>query len=60
MRIAVIGAGAMGSIYGGRLSQNNEVFLVDTNKAVIDVVNQNGLILEENGHDNKYSPKAVN
>ncbi|MBQ6110913.1 MAG: 2-dehydropantoate 2-reductase, partial [Synergistaceae bacterium] len=36
MRIAVIGAGAMGSIYGGRLSLNNEVFLVDTNKAVID------------------------
>ena len=59
MRIAVIGAGAMGSIYGGRLSQNNEVFLVDTNKAVIDAVNQNGLTLEENGQDNKYSPKAI-
>ena len=25
MRIAVIGAGAMGSIYGGHLSQHNEV-----------------------------------
>ena len=59
MRIAVIGAGAMGSIYGGRLSQNNEVFLVDTSKAIIDAVNQNGLILEENGQDNRYSPKAL-
>lgn len=25
MRIAVIGAGAMGSIYGGHLSQHNDV-----------------------------------
>lgn len=59
MRILVIGAGAMGSIYGGRLSLNNEVFLVDNNKAVVDTINQNGLILEEGGKDNKYSPKAV-
>ncbi len=59
MRIAVIGAGAMGSIYGGRLSQKNEVFLVDTNSAVIETVKQNGLTLEENGRDNKYSPKAL-
>ena len=33
MRIAVIGAGAMGSIYGGHLSLKNEVYLVDTNAA---------------------------
>lgn len=59
MRIAVIGAGAMGSIYGGRLSLNNEVFLVDTNSAVIDAINHDGLILEENGNDNRYSPKAI-
>ena len=59
MRIAVIGAGAMGSIYGGRLSLKNEVFLVDTSQAIIDAVNQNGLTLEENGQDNKYSPHAV-
>ena len=59
MRIAVIGAGAMGSIYGGRLSQKNEVYLVDTNTEVVNTVNSNGLILEENGQDNKYTPKAV-
>ena len=35
MRIAVIGAGAMGSIYGGHLSQHNEVVLVDTNETVV-------------------------
>ena len=59
MRIAVIGAGAMGSIYGGRLSLKNEVFLVDTSKVIVDAVNHDGLILEENGQDNKYSPKAL-
>ena len=39
MKIVVIGAGAMGSIYGGRLSANNEVYLVDTNQAVVDKIN---------------------
>ena len=35
MRIAVIGAGAMGSIYGGHLSLHNDVYLVDTKQAVV-------------------------
>lgn len=59
MRIAVIGAGAMGSIYGGHLSLNNEVYLVDTNQAIVDHINQNGLILQENGEDVVYHPTAV-
>ncbi|MBQ7535614.1 MAG: ketopantoate reductase family protein [Stomatobaculum sp.] len=59
MRIAVIGAGAMGSIYGGRLSLQNEVYLVDTNAQVVESVNKNGLILEEGGEDHVYYPKAV-
>ena len=59
MRIAVIGAGAMGSIYGGRLSLKNDVYLIDTNPAVIEAVNTGGLVLEENGQDNTYSPKAL-
>lgn len=59
MKIAVIGAGAMGSIYGGRLSLNNEVYLVDTNQTVVDEINKNGLTLLENGKDNVYHPTAV-
>ena len=59
MRIAVIGAGAMGSIYGGHLSVNNEVFLVDTNEAVVSQINEKGLTLEENGKDNLYHPRAL-
>ena len=59
MRIAVIGAGAMGSIYGGHLSLHNEVYLVDTNPNVVAAVNENGLKLQEYGTDNLYHPKAV-
>ena len=59
MKIAVIGAGAMGSIYGGHLSLNNEVYLVDTNPEVVKLVNEKGVTLEENGEDHSYFPKAV-
>ncbi len=59
MRIAVIGAGAMGSIYGGHLALDNEVYLVDTNPKVVETINDQGIRLEENGEDHIYRPKAV-
>jgi len=59
MKIAVIGAGAMGSIYGGHLSLQNEVYLVDTNPEVVRIINEKGITLEENGEDHIYRPKAV-
>ena len=59
MKIVVIGAGAMGSIYGGHLSQNNEVYIVDTNQSVVDAINANGLQIDENGVTNTYHPTAV-
>lgn len=59
MKIAVIGAGAMGSIYGGHLSQKNEVYLIDKNENIVDTINKKGITLYENGKENKYFPKAV-
>lgn len=59
MRIAVIGAGAMGSIYGGHLSLHNEVYLVDTAAPVVEHICKEGLKLEENGGDVLYHPQAV-
>ena len=59
MRIAVIGAGAMGSIYGGHLSLHNDVCMVDTNAAVVEHISKEGIILEENGAENLYKPGAV-
>lgn len=59
MRIAVIGAGAMGSIYGGHLSLHNEVYLIDTNQAIVDHINSQGLKVLEDGEDVIYHPTAV-
>lgn len=59
MRIAVIGAGAMGSIYGGHLSLRHEVYMVDTSRAVVDHINQEGITIEENGTSRVYRPKAL-
>ena len=64
MRIAVIGAGAMGSIYGGHLSLHNEVLMIDTAAKVVDQINRNGIRMEEKTADGKtetncYHPEAV-
>lgn len=36
MKIAVLGGGAMGALYGGYLSQKNDVTIVDVNTALIE------------------------
>ncbi len=59
MRIAVIGAGAMGSIYGGHLSLHNEVYLIDTNQAIVDHINREGLKVQEDGAESVYHPTAI-
>ena len=35
MKIAVLGAGAMGSIYGGHLSLHNDVYMIDKKQKII-------------------------
>ncbi len=59
MKIAVIGAGAMGSIYGGHLSLKNEVYMVDTSAPIVEQINAAGIKIEENDTENIYRPKAV-
>ena len=50
MKIGVIGAGAMGSLYGGRLAQaGGEVLLYDIARAHVEAVNAAGLAIEELG-----------
>jgi 2-dehydropantoate 2-reductase len=47
MKIAVVGAGAMGSLFGGRLKlAGNDVSLIDVNAAHVAAVRQHGLLLE--------------
>lgn len=59
MKIAVIGGGAMGSIYAGHLSTNNEVYIVDINQEVVNNINSEGLTIVEDEKENIYKPKAV-
>lgn len=60
MRIAVIGAGAMGALYGGYLSRKNDVLLVDVNAAQVDAINQTGLTIREaDGSVTRCYPKAA-
>ena len=47
MKIAVIGAGAMGTLFGGRLAQaGNDVTMVDVNPSASGSINARGIILE--------------
>jgi 2-dehydropantoate 2-reductase len=48
MKIAVLGAGAMGSVIGGLLAKaGNEVTLIDVFQPTIDAINANGLRIED-------------
>ncbi len=59
MKIAILGAGAMGSLYGGPLSQKNDVYLIDVWKEHIDTINSKGLKIKIKNEDKIYRPKAV-
>ncbi|MEZ5844396.1 MAG: 2-dehydropantoate 2-reductase [Hyphomicrobiaceae bacterium] len=48
MRIAILGAGSLGSVVGGALAAvGNDVVLVARNREHVDAVNRNGLLLRE-------------
>lgn len=51
MKIGIIGAGAMGCLYGGKLSAvpGNQVFLLDVWKEHVNAINKEGLFMEESG-----------
>lgn len=60
MRITVLGAGAMGSLFGGYLSRKNEVTLVDVNETTVNAITKDGVrIREKDGSITQVKPKAV-
>lgn len=60
MKIAIIGAGAMGSLYGGYLSKaGNEVYLLDVWQEHVDAINQQGLVIQEGEEQVQTHPRAV-
>ena len=62
MKIVIVGAGAMGCLYGAKLSlaPSNEVYLLDVWQEHVDAIKKRGLILEEQGTDVVYkNVKAI-
>lgn len=60
MKIAIIGAGSMGSLYGAYLhNSGEEVYLINRWEEHINVINTEGLIIEEREKKLKFYPKAV-
>lgn len=60
MRIAILGAGAMGVLFGGYLSRENQTWLVDVNRERVKTIAGNGVrIREADGKDAFYHPDAV-
>lgn len=56
MKIVMMGAGAMGSLFGGLLSlSGEEVWLVDIWKEHIEAIRTHGLIIEEKGEEKTIS-----
>jgi 2-dehydropantoate 2-reductase len=59
VKIAVLGAGAMGSLFSGYLSRHNDVSVIDVNPAMVEAINKNGVrIREKDGSTTLGHPKA--
>jgi len=59
MRIAILGAGAMGMLFGGYLSRENEVWLVDVSQDRVDKIRQDGVRIREASGDVVVRPNAA-
>ena len=55
MKIVIIGAGAMGCLYGAYLSEKNEVTMLDVYETQVDAINKNGItIVEPDGTERQH------
>ena len=59
MNIAVLGAGAMGSLFGGYLSKHNDVWLVDIDAKRVKTINEKGVTITEKDGEKVFTPEAV-
>lgn len=60
IRVAIVGAGALGSVIGGALAQGGaDVTLVTRNRAHVEAVNRDGLVMRGNGGDQRVRLAAI-
>lgn len=56
MKVVIIGAGAMGCLYGAYLSRNNEVIMLDAYAPQVEAINTHGItVMEEDGTEHTYT-----
>lgn len=55
MKIAVLGAGAMGCLYGAYLSKKNQVMMIDSYRPQVEAINAGGIgVIETDGSETYY------
>ena len=60
LKVAVLGAGAMGCLFGGLLAEKGlNVILIDVWKEHVDIINKNGLKMDGHGGDRFIKVKAT-
>ncbi len=59
MKIAVLGAGAMGCYYGALINNKHDVTLVDVNREHVDTINRRGLTIIDGDARKTYTIKAA-
>lgn len=59
MKIAILGAGAMGTLFGSYLSRHNDVWLIDNNPQRVADINEKGVRMMEKEGEICFSPRAV-
>jgi len=59
VRIAILGAGAMGSLFGGYLSLHNDVWLMDVDEGRVKKIQNIGIAIREQNRTIVYRPNAV-
>ena len=56
MKVVIIGAGAMGCLYGAYLSRSNDVIMLDAYRPQVDAINEHGMtVLEPDGTETLYT-----
>lgn len=60
MKITVLGAGAMGSLFSGYLSKENEVTVIDVSAKTVEAINKDGVRIKgKDGSVGTFNPKAL-
>ncbi len=54
MKIAIIGAGAMGCLFGGYLSKKHEIIMLDAYQPQVDAIRKNGITIKVKGEEKNF------